>query len=291
MSSTPCSRAASTSTRSRSMQPRWRQCEPTGSMRGTSMTVRRSRCTSRRPGASWGRAPDRYDVIVLALVKTEAIGAGGLSLVEDYAFTEEAVAEYHDHLTEAGRIAFFVHHEAALAKVVATAINVSADKGDRRPGYPELPGVIGSKNLDPGTRSVSAAPAAQEELPSLQPRPWPLTGAAERPRTPSATYRAPRNRAVGGDPQTATQTRRLCHRAALPSVASSGRCAVLLPIRPDHPARALARVVGGAGPVVAGTRSSFGAARVRQAGGLFRLSRDSLHARSKSPWWSASFSG
>jgi hypothetical protein len=127
--------------------------------------------------------PARYDVIVLALVKTEAAGVGALSLVEDYAFTEEAFSDYYDHLTEPGRVAIFVHHEAALAKVTATAISLLQARGVAAPEIPNYLSVINSKNLDP-PREVYQPLLLLKKSPFTEAEAVALTNAAERSENP-----------------------------------------------------------------------------------------------------------
>ena len=92
--------------------------------------------------------PDIFDVILLPLVKTEAAGMAAFSLIENYVFTEEAVGKYLEHLSTNGRIAVIAHHEAALAKMVYTAMEVLAGRGIPDQEIPRYLAVVNSKNLE-----------------------------------------------------------------------------------------------------------------------------------------------
>lgn len=66
---------------------------------------------------------NRYDLIYLSLVKKESDNGLGLALTENYIFTEEAVREYMKKLNPGGRLAFLLHDESELMKVMAAAEN------------------------------------------------------------------------------------------------------------------------------------------------------------------------
>ncbi|HHY35833.1 MAG TPA: hypothetical protein GX510_09450 [Firmicutes bacterium] len=72
---------------------------------------------------------DYYDTIYLSLVMTQAAGAGGLALSENYVFTKEAIAAYLEHLRDDGQLVFLVHDEDYMTRIVATALVVFEDMG------------------------------------------------------------------------------------------------------------------------------------------------------------------
>lgn len=92
--------------------------------------------------------PDIFDVILLPLVKTEATGMAAFSLIENYIFTKEAIGKYLERLSPSGRIAVLAHHEAALAKMVSTAMEVLAGRGVPDQEIPRYLAVVNSKNLE-----------------------------------------------------------------------------------------------------------------------------------------------
>lgn len=75
------------------------------------------------------RSGDKYDLIFLSLVMTNASQGMGYALSENYIYTVEAVNEYLDHLNDNGKIAFLAHDEEDLSKIVATAIRALESKG------------------------------------------------------------------------------------------------------------------------------------------------------------------
>lgn len=75
------------------------------------------------------KSRDKYDMIFLSLVMTNASQGMGYALSENYIYTVEAVGDYLDHLKDNGKIAFLVHDEADLNKIVATAIQALKYKG------------------------------------------------------------------------------------------------------------------------------------------------------------------
>ena len=72
---------------------------------------------------------DYYDTIYLSLVMTQAAGAGGLALSENYVFTREAIAAYLEHLRDDGQLVFLAHDEDDMTRIVATALAVFEDMG------------------------------------------------------------------------------------------------------------------------------------------------------------------
>ncbi|MGD9678839.1 MAG: hypothetical protein AB7V16_10915 [Vulcanibacillus sp.] len=72
---------------------------------------------------------EKYDNIYLSKVMTNSIENTMYSLAEYYIYTEEAVNQYFDHLTDNGKLTFVAHNTFDLTKVINTGIKVLLDKG------------------------------------------------------------------------------------------------------------------------------------------------------------------
>jgi arsenate reductase-like glutaredoxin family protein len=72
---------------------------------------------------------EKYDNIYLSMVMTNSVESTMYSLAEYYIFTEEALNQYFNHLSEDGKLTFMVHDSKDLIKVVNTGIKVLIDKG------------------------------------------------------------------------------------------------------------------------------------------------------------------
>lgn len=68
------------------------------------------------------RTDQRYDVIYLNLVYTQAVEPAGQTLVENYIFTEEAFQTYLEHLAPGGRIAIISHNALEASRAALTAL-------------------------------------------------------------------------------------------------------------------------------------------------------------------------
>lgn len=75
------------------------------------------------------KSKEKYDVIFLSLVMTNASQGMGYALSENYIYTVEAVQDYLDKLNDNGRIAFLSHDQEDLGKLVSTAILALKNKG------------------------------------------------------------------------------------------------------------------------------------------------------------------
>lgn len=75
------------------------------------------------------KSKDKYDMIFLSLVMTNASQGMGFALSENYIYTVEAMNDYLDHLNDNGAIAFLTHDEDDLSKIVATAIQSLENRG------------------------------------------------------------------------------------------------------------------------------------------------------------------
>lgn len=75
------------------------------------------------------KSRDKYDLIFLSLVMTNTSQGMAYALSENYIYTVEAMEDYLDHLDDNGKVAFLVHDEQDLSKIVATAIQALEYKG------------------------------------------------------------------------------------------------------------------------------------------------------------------
>lgn len=72
---------------------------------------------------------EKYDNIYLSKVMTNSIENTMYSLAEYYIYTEEAIAQYFDHLTDNGKLTFVAHNTFDLTKIINTSIKILLDKG------------------------------------------------------------------------------------------------------------------------------------------------------------------
>lgn len=72
---------------------------------------------------------EKYDIIFLPLVMTQAAGAEGLGLSENYIFTKQAFKQYLRHLTGDGQLVFLAHDQDDMTRIVTTALSVLEDTG------------------------------------------------------------------------------------------------------------------------------------------------------------------
>ena len=72
---------------------------------------------------------NKYDLIYLSLVKKNSENGFGLSLMENYIFTQEAISEYLNKLTNSGKLGFLVHDEVELYKIMYAAENELRKQG------------------------------------------------------------------------------------------------------------------------------------------------------------------
>ena len=68
------------------------------------------------------RSREKYDLIYLSQVVTLAAERGGYALSENTIYTEEAFADYLDHLDENGQIALKLYDEITLTRALSTAL-------------------------------------------------------------------------------------------------------------------------------------------------------------------------
>jgi ankyrin repeat protein len=89
---------------------------------GVSVTVEDGRSFVRR-------SQEQYDLIVCSLTQTATTGNLGHALVESYIHTQQAFADYFDHLTPNGRYAIVTQSRGLLMRAAFTAIEVMRAKG------------------------------------------------------------------------------------------------------------------------------------------------------------------
>jgi len=79
------------------------------------------------------RSADRYDLIYLNLVYTQAAEPASQALVENYIFTHQAFRAYLDHLAPGGHLAIVSHSALEGSRAAITALQVLADAGKPLP--------------------------------------------------------------------------------------------------------------------------------------------------------------
>ncbi len=72
---------------------------------------------------------NKYDLIYLSLVTKKSENGVGLALTENFIYTQEAIKEYMRKLTDQGRLAFLLHDEKELNKILFSAKNVMKEQG------------------------------------------------------------------------------------------------------------------------------------------------------------------
>ncbi|WP_245589916.1 spermine/spermidine synthase domain-containing protein [Caldanaerobius polysaccharolyticus] len=102
------------------------------------------------------KSKEKYDVIYLSLVMTNASQNIGYVLSENYLYTIEAIQDYMDHLTENGKIAFLAHDEEDLSKLAATVIRALNNKGIPIEDTPEYMAIFRQKMAqdEPGDEHI-----------------------------------------------------------------------------------------------------------------------------------------
>lgn len=72
---------------------------------------------------------NKYDLIYLSLVMKQSENGPGLALTENYIFTREAIQEYMNKLTDSGRLAFLLHDDMELNKILFAARKYFREQG------------------------------------------------------------------------------------------------------------------------------------------------------------------
>jgi hypothetical protein len=87
---------------------------------------------------------DSYDLIYLSLVMKKSENGLGLALTENFIYTQEAIEEYMNKLTPDGRLAFLLHDETELNKILHAAKKYYQKKGVSEAGVKNFVAVIGT---------------------------------------------------------------------------------------------------------------------------------------------------
>jgi hypothetical protein len=80
------------------------------------------------------RSSERYDLIYLNLVYTQAAEPASQALVENYIFTQQAFRAYLDHLTPGGHLAIISHNALEGSRAAITGLQVLVNEGEPLPG-------------------------------------------------------------------------------------------------------------------------------------------------------------
>lgn len=75
------------------------------------------------------RNTERYDHIYLSVVMTNVADTGSKVLVENYIYTQEAIAEYLKDLNENGYVTFLMHQQSDSLRLLSTVINLLKKQG------------------------------------------------------------------------------------------------------------------------------------------------------------------
>jgi spermidine synthase len=75
------------------------------------------------------RTDERYDLIYLNLVYTQAVEPASQTLVENYIFTQEAFAAFYDRLAPGGRLAIVSHNALEASRAAITALQMMEARG------------------------------------------------------------------------------------------------------------------------------------------------------------------
>lgn len=102
------------------------------------------------------KTKDKFDMIFLSLVMTNASQSVGYALSENYIYTVEAVQDYLNKLESNGRVAFLAHDQNDLEKIVATSISALTQRGVPLKEAPKYIAIL-AKNMPPSEHGGDAA--------------------------------------------------------------------------------------------------------------------------------------
>jgi len=94
------------------------------------------------------RDQNKYDVIFLSKVMTQASETLGYALSENYIYTKEAYEAYLNRLNPDGTLAFVLHSKSYLGKATATLIQIFEDRGIPREEAVKYMTVVNSTYID-----------------------------------------------------------------------------------------------------------------------------------------------
>ncbi len=110
------------------------------------------------------RSDAQFDLIYLNVVYSQAATPGVSSLVENHAFTVEALRAYWNRLTDGGRIAFVTHNGLEGVRLLMTALTMLEGEGMALPEAANHTALVMTPNqLDP-TTTPSALVIARQSL-------------------------------------------------------------------------------------------------------------------------------
>lgn len=85
-----------------------------------------------------------YDLIYLSLVTKKSENGLGLVLSENYIYTEEAIREYLAKLKDGGRMAFLLHDEIEMMKLISSVKKTLMDQGIAKSNVNDYLAVVGT---------------------------------------------------------------------------------------------------------------------------------------------------
>ena len=110
------------------------------------------------------RTREKYDLIYLSQVVTLAAERGGYALSENTIYTEEAFADYLDHLEAGGQIALKLYDEVTLTRAVSTALAALRRRGlDDQQALPHLMAFIDGASSPPAPLLLVGASAFSKD--------------------------------------------------------------------------------------------------------------------------------
>jgi len=116
-------------------------------------------------------SPERFDLVYLNLVYSQATPPAAQALAENYAFTREAFRAYLSHLSDDGRLAIIAHNGIEGTRAAITAIAALSDLGVPLPDTLDHLALLMKNASDPTQRPtimiLSKRPLAQDTIGQL----------------------------------------------------------------------------------------------------------------------------
>jgi len=118
------------------------------------------------------RTSQRYDLIYLNLVYSQAATPGAAALVENYIFTREALTAYWEHLTDDGRLGFVTHTGPEGIRLFIGVLDMLQHQGYSLREALDRVTLVARRTDDPQTRvtvvTVQRQPWSQQEIAALR---------------------------------------------------------------------------------------------------------------------------
>ncbi|WP_407270634.1 spermine synthase [Radiobacillus sp. PE A8.2] len=89
----------------------------------------------------------QYDLIYLSLVTKKAENGLGMGLSENYIYTQEAILDYLDILSPNGKLAFLLHDEAELAKIIHSLGQAFSKQGLDKQDIAQRIAIVGTNHV------------------------------------------------------------------------------------------------------------------------------------------------